>query len=87
MLLLEMVFTTSRALLVGLPIGLLAGFLLDRAASSATQLAHTHYVFPWLATLIVIASIIAVTILITYFAAVRVKRNNIIETIRAGSLA
>ncbi|MCL1800558.1 MAG: ABC transporter permease [Promicromonosporaceae bacterium] len=87
MLLLEMVFTTSRALLIGLPIGLLAGFLLDRAASSATQLAHTHYVFPWLATLIVIAGIIAVTILITYFAAVRVKRNNIIETIRAGSLA
>jgi ABC-type antimicrobial peptide transport system permease subunit len=78
--LLETIFTVARALLFGLPVGLFLSYLIWTGTSSIP------YIFPWWNLVVVFAGTAALTALISWLSARRVRRDNIIETIRKGSL-
>jgi len=82
MLAMEAVFCSIKALLIGLPIGVLASYgLFHAVALSATF----DYELPWLPIGLSVIAVFIITWLTMRYAANKLKNRNIIETIRSGS--
>lgn len=80
---LESLMYVSKALIIGLPIGILLSYGIYKSVAEAMDFG---YIFPWLAILI---SIVAVGILISIimrYSVKQVERQNIIETIRSENI-
>lgn len=82
MLSLESVFSALKALMFGIPGGILASFGLHRVIGLSADFA---YQIPWLPIGISIIAVFVITWLTMRYAANRLKNRNIIETIRSGS--
>ena len=78
----ESIFCSIRALIIGLPLGILVSLLIHRAIMDT---AHFPYEFPWMAVLQCIFGVFVITWGITRYSAARLRGRNIIETIRSGS--
>ncbi len=79
MIRLESVFYSVKSLLIGIPLGLLGGWVIKLVYS---QYRDIPYQFPWLAILISIAAVGLVVWMIMRYSIAKVRRQNIIETIR-----
>ncbi|MBQ6387670.1 MAG: ABC transporter permease [Ruminococcus sp.] len=79
MIRLESVFYSAKSLLIGIPIGLLAGWGIQMVYSMTEEI---PYQFPWLAVLISIVAVGLVVWIIMRYSIVKVSKQNIIETIR-----
>lgn len=79
MIRLESLFYTVRALIIGIPLGLLGGYLINLSFNEGGQL---NYFFPWPAVLISVATVMLVVRMIMRFSIGKVRKQNIIETIR-----
>lgn len=77
---LESLFYSSKALLIGLPLGLLLSFAFYRAVASSVDFG---FIFPWLAILISVAAVAILISIIMYYSVREVEKQNIIETIRS----
>ena len=79
MIRLESVFYSVKSLLIGIPLGLLGGWVIKLMYS---QYREIPYQFPWQAILISVVAVgLAVWVIMRYSIA-KVRRQNIIETIR-----
>lgn len=79
MIRLESLFYGAKSLLIGIPLGLIGSFLVLQAFNIGNAFA---FVFPWQAILISIAFVFIVVWMIMRFSVSKVKKQNIIETIR-----
>lgn len=79
MIRLESVFYSVKALLIGIPLGLLGGWIIKLIYSRNREIA---YQFPWLAILISIVAVGLVVWMIMRYSIAKVRKQNIIETIR-----
>lgn len=79
MIRLESVLYSVRALVFGIPLGLLGGYLMKRIFD---QKAPLPYQFPWLGILIAVAVVMAMVWIIMRYSISKVQKQNIIETIR-----
>ena len=83
MIRLESVFYSAKALFIGIPIGLLGGWIIKLIYSQNREI---PYQFPWLAILISAAAVGLVVWIIMRYSIAKVRRQNIIETIRNGNI-
>ena len=79
MIRLESVFYSVKSLLIGIPLGLLGGYIIKLMYS---QYREIPYQFPWQAILISVAAVGLVVWVIMRYSIAKVRRQNIIETIR-----
>jgi len=79
MLSMESVFSALKALMLGIPGGILASFLLHQMIGHSAEFA---YQLPWMPIGISIVAVFAITWLTMRYAANRLKDRNIIESIR-----
>jgi len=81
MLALESLISSTRALLFGLPLGTLAAW----GIYIGTQMDRVRFgfIFPWQMTLACMVGIFIVTFVTTRFSAARLRKESIVETIRA----
>ena len=79
MIRLESVFYSAKALLIGIPLGLLGGYIIKLIYSQHREL---DYQFPWLAILISVAAVGLAVWMIMRYSISKVRKQNIIETIR-----
>ncbi len=79
MIRLESLFYGIKSLIIGIPLGLLAGLGIFKAFSMNLA---TDFVVPYMAILISIVFVFAVVWLIMRFSISKVQKQNIIETIR-----
>ena len=79
MIRLESVFYSVKSLLIGIPLGLLGGWVIKLMYS---QYRDIPYQFPWQAILIAVAAVGLVVWVIMRYSIAKVRRQNIIETIR-----
>lgn len=79
MIRLESVFYSVKSLLIGIPIGLLGGWIIKLLYS---QYHEIPYQFPWQAILISVAAVGLVVWMIMRYSIAKVQKQNIIETIR-----
>ena len=79
MISLESVFYSVKSLLFGIPIGLLGGWIIKLIYSQRQPL---DYQFPWLAILISVAAVGLAVWMIMRYSIAKVRKQNIIETIR-----
>ena len=82
MIRLESIFYGTKALILGLPLGLAGNYLIYHTFRSYNEMINDHYVFPIME---VCGSILAVLLLIRVimsFSVSKTKNQNIIETIR-----
>ena len=80
MLNLESVMSSAKALMFGLPIGILTSYLLYHLFADFLEM---DYVLPWVAILACVAGVFAITWITMRYAASRLKGRNLIESIRA----
>lgn len=78
MIRLESLFYGVKSLIIGIPLGLLAGFGMYKAYSEP----ELDFIIPYLAILISVVFVLAVVWLIMKFSISKVQKQNIIETIR-----
>ena len=83
MIRLESVFYSAKALIIGIPLGLIGGWIIKIIYSQQRELS---YQFPWLAILISAAAVGLVVWIIMRYSIAKVRRQNIIETIRNGNI-
>ena len=81
MLALESILCSLRAMLIGVPLGVLLTYLVALPVRAAFPV---QYHFPLLPILLCCAGVLALTLCITTLAARRLRRQNIIARIRAG---
>ena len=79
MIRLESIFYTSKSLIIGIPLGILGGFIISKIFKRSEEMS---YIFPWLAILISIIAVLLIVWMIMRFSIGKVKNQNIIETIR-----
>lgn len=79
MIRLESFFYTIRALIIGIPIGVFGGWLVNYFLNKN---GYVPYQFPWLAIVISIVAVMLVVWMIMRFSIGKVRKQNIIETIR-----
>jgi len=79
MIRLESVFYSVKSLLIGIPLGLLGGYIIRLIYS---QYRTIPYQFPWQAILIAVAAVGLAVWMIMRYSIAKVRRQNIIETIR-----
>ncbi|MBC3888416.1 FtsX-like permease family protein [Acetobacterium paludosum] len=82
MLNLESVLCSMKALMYGLPIGIIASIFINLPIRSMFPIPYT---LPWLAIVLCVLSVFLITWSTTRYAAHRLQKQNIIETIRSGS--
>lgn len=82
MLNLESILCSSKALMYGLSIGIIMTFLINKPIRSMFPI---PYELPWLAILLCILVVFLITWSTTMYAAHRLQKQNIIETIRSES--
>ena len=80
MLNLESVMSSAKALMYGLPLGVLTSYLIYRFF---VDLLEADYRIPWFAMLACVAGVFAITWITMRYAASRLKGRNLIEAIRA----
>jgi len=78
----ESIFCSAKALIIGLPIGLLASWLIHRVIDETVMFA---YEVPWLAVLQCVVGVFVITWVVTRFSARKLRGQNIVETIRMES--
>ena len=76
---LESIMYSTKALIIGIPLGLLGSFAIYKAFANGSDYG---YLFPWQAILIAIFVVYILVSLIMYFALRKTKRENIIDTIK-----
>ncbi len=81
---LESVLYTVKSLLIGLPLGVIAGYIIFLIADAGSG--RMTYIFPWMALLISIASVLLLLWGIMRFSVAKISRQNIIETIRKDNI-
>ena len=79
MIRLESVFYSFKSLLIGIPLGLLGGYIVKLIYSRYNDI---PYQFPWQAILISIAAVGLAVWMIMRYSIAKVQEQNIIETIR-----
>jgi putative ABC transport system permease protein len=77
---LESLMCGTRALLFGLPIGLILSFLLYQSLNGAIEI---PYALPWIPLVCCIAAVFIVTFVTMKLASSRIRKGSIVETIRA----
>lgn len=82
MLNLESIFSSLKSLLIGVPIGILGTYLTHDSLDTTAQF---DYRVPWLSILISIIAVFLITWLTMRHATQKLRKQNIIETIRSGS--
>jgi len=82
MLNLESVFSSARALVIGVPLGILGSYGVYHAMSNMIYL---RFSIPWLWLVVSVVAVFVTTWSTMRYAAGRLKKQNIIETIRSGS--
>jgi len=82
MLRLEAILCSAKALLIGLPVGILASFGLHQAVGLSATFPYT---LPWIPILASVIGVFIITWITMQIAANKLKGRNIIETIRSGS--
>ena len=83
MIRLEGFMYTTRALLIGLPIGFLMSYGVSKLFEEAAM--ELGWLIPWGSVVICIVSVAALVALIMYYSVRKIKKQNIIETIRKES--
>ncbi len=76
---LESIMYSTKALIIGIPLGLLGSFAIYRAFANGSDYG---FIFPWQAILIAIFVVYILVSLIMYFALRKTKSENIIDTIK-----
>jgi len=82
MLNLETVFASVRSVLFGVPLGIYGSYLIQ---VQMTNVVVSNFYIPWLWLIISIITVFIVTWITVRFASSKLKKQNIIETIRNGS--
>ena len=82
MLNLESLLYGMKSLIIGLPLGILASYLIYQAIMQSVGF---DYEFPWLAMLQSILAVFVITWVTMRYAAARLRGKNIVESIRADS--
>lgn len=82
MIALESFFYTFKSLLIGVPVGLIGSLAIYYLFSNRQQNNVMPYSFPWIPLLISFAAVLIVIWAIMMFSIRKVRRQNIIETIR-----
>ncbi len=82
MIALESIFYTFKSLIIGVPLGLLGSLLIYLLFRNIQPNAMISYLFPWQALLISFAVVLIIVWTIMMFSIRKVRRQNIIETIR-----
>jgi len=75
---LESILCSAKSLIIGLPFGVGASYLVYRSITAAV---HFPYEFPWIAVLQCIAAVFIITWVTMRFAAARLKDENIVDAI------
>ncbi|MDR1736402.1 MAG: ABC transporter permease [Oscillospiraceae bacterium] len=83
MLNLESVLCSLRALLLGIPLGLLASFLLHRSIAQSTEFAYEP---PLMSVIYCVAGVLAVTWVTMRYSASKLRGESIVEAIRGESM-
>ena len=83
MIRLESAMYTTRALLIGLPLGLLMSYGISRLFSEAAL--DLGWIIPWVAIVICIVVVALLVAVIMRYSVRKIKKQNIIETIRKES--
>ena len=76
---LESIMYSTKALIIGIPLGLLGSFAIYKAFANGSDYG---FIFPWQAILIAIFVVYILVSLIMYFALRKTKNENIIDTIK-----
>ena len=76
---LESILYSTKALIIGIPLGLLGSFAIYKAFANGSDYG---FIFPWQAILIAIFVVYILVSLIMYFALRKTKSENIIDTIK-----
>ena len=76
---LESIMYSTKALIIGIPLGILGSFAIYRAFANGSDYG---FIFPWQAILIAIFVVYILVSLIMYFALRKTKSENIIDTIK-----
>ena len=76
---LESIMYSTKALIIGIPLGLLGSFAIYKAFANGSDYG---FIFPWQAILIAIFVVYILVSLIMYFALRKTKSENIIDTIK-----
>ena len=76
---LESIMYSTKALIIGIPLGILGSFAIYKAFANGSDYG---YLFPWQAILIAIFVVYILVSLIMYFALRKTKSENIIDTIK-----
>ncbi|MCL2368526.1 MAG: ABC transporter permease [Oscillospiraceae bacterium] len=82
MLNLESVLSSAKALLIGLPLGVLGAYGVYRAITEAAQFS---FGLPWGAIALCVLAVLALTWIVTRYAAKQLRKRNIVDTIRGES--
>jgi len=78
----ESIFCSAKALIIGLPLGLLASWLIHRTIDETVMF---PYEVPWMAVLYSIVGVFVITWAVTRVSARKLRGQNIVETIRMES--
>lgn len=76
---LESVMISLKSLIIGLPIGIITTYLINRPIKATFPI---PYKLPWESILLCVVMVFGITFLIMRYSVKKVKKNNIIETIR-----
>ena len=82
MLGLESMLSSAKALLIGIPLGILGAYAVYRAITEAAQFA---FELPWLALALSVIAVFALTWVVMRYAAKQLRKRNIVDTIRVES--
>lgn len=82
MIILESIFCSFKALLIGVPVGLLTGWLACFLVEKVSYADHSMYFFPLTAVILSIIVVVMIVGSIMFYSVSKLKKQNIIETIR-----
>ena len=82
MIILESIFCSFKALLIGVPVGLLTGWLACFLVEKASYSDHSMYFFPLTEVILSITVVVMIVGSIMFYSVSKLKKQNIIETIR-----
>ena len=82
MIILESIFCSFKALLIGIPFGLLTGWLIYFLIEKMSYTGHSIYIFPLTAVILSITVVVMIVGSIMFYSVSKLQKQNIIETIR-----
>ena len=78
----ESIFCSAKALIIGLPLGLLASFLIHDIIADTV---HFAFEIPWMAITQCVVGVFIITWGVTRVSALKMRKQNIVEAIRMDS--